>query len=62
MQGRLGSLGLGYASFETAAATPGLHALVASGLVSRDESVVLFDTGAGFKSELGAISRTFVDP
>jgi threonine synthase len=54
MQGRLGSLGLGYVSLETAAAAAGLHALMESGLVSRDESVVLFDTGAGFKSEHAA--------
>ena len=55
MQKRLGSLGLGYVSLETAAATAGLTALVESGLVSRDESIVLFDTGAGFKSEPAAI-------
>jgi threonine synthase len=51
MQARLGALGLGYASLETAAAAVGLKALVESGHVRRDESVVLFDTGAGFKSE-----------
>ncbi len=51
MQGRLGALGLGYVSLESAAAAAGLRALVESGLVSRDETVVLFDTGAGFKSE-----------
>ena len=51
MQGRLGALGLGYVSLETAAAAAGLRVLVESGLVSRDETVVLFDTGAGFKSE-----------
>jgi len=51
MQGRLGSLGLGYVSLETAAAVAGLEALVGSGAIRRTDSVVLFDTGAGFKSE-----------
>ena len=50
MQKRLGELGLGYASLETAAAAAGLHALVESWSISRSGSVVLFDTGAGFKS------------
>jgi len=48
---RLGRLGLGYTSLETAAAAAGLKALVESGLIHEDEEVVLFDTGAGFKSE-----------
>ena len=48
---RLGAKGLGYASLETAAAAAGLEALVESGAIGRDESVVLFDTGAGFKSD-----------
>ena len=51
MQRRMGSLGLGYVSLETAAAAAGLEALVESGRVGRGDSVVLFDTGAGFKSE-----------
>ncbi len=51
MQRRLGSLGLGYVSLETAAAAAGLRLLVESGLIGRGDSVVLFDTGAGFKSE-----------
>ena len=51
MQGRLGSLGLGYASLETAAAAADLAALVESRLFRRGESIVLFDTGAGFKSQ-----------
>jgi threonine synthase len=51
MQSELGRLGLGYASLETAAAAAGLKALVESGAVARDETVVLFDTGAGFKSD-----------
>jgi threonine synthase len=48
---RLGGLGLGYASLETAAAVAGLKALVESGMIGVDDTVVLFDTGAGFKSE-----------
>jgi threonine synthase len=48
---RLAGLGLGYASLETAAAAAGLDALRAAGSIRRDETVVLFDTGAGFKSE-----------
>jgi threonine synthase len=51
MQRRLGSLGLGYASLETAAAAAGLAALVESRLIEPSDSVVLFDTGAGFKSQ-----------
>jgi threonine synthase len=50
MQKRLGSLGLGYVSLETAAAAVGLQALAEPGLLGRHDSVVLFDTGAGFKS------------
>ena len=50
MQKRLGSLGLGYVSLETAAAAARLRALVDAGLIGRGEAVVLFDTGAGFKS------------
>ncbi|HET7419791.1 MAG TPA: threonine synthase [Candidatus Dormibacteraeota bacterium] len=50
-QRRLGELGgLGYASLETAAAAAGLRTLVESGAIARGETVVLFDTGAGFKS------------
>jgi len=49
-QKRLGTLGLGYPSLETAAAAAGLKALVDAGLIGSGESCVLFDTGAGFKS------------
>ena len=49
-QKHLGALGLGYASLETAAAAAGLQALVESKAISAANSVVLFDTGAGFKS------------
>ncbi|HKW71994.1 MAG TPA: threonine synthase [Candidatus Dormibacteraeota bacterium] len=51
VQEKLGSLGLGYVSLETAAAAAGLKSLREAGLVKADERVVLFDTGAGFKSE-----------
>ncbi len=47
---RLAALGLGYASLETAAAVAGLEALVESRQIDRNDEVVLFDTGAGFKS------------
>jgi threonine synthase len=48
---RLGRLGLGYASLETAAAVAGLEVLMELGLIGSEETVVLFDTGAGFKSD-----------
>ena len=51
MQRRLASLGLGYVSLETAAAAVGLKALAESQLIASGDSVVLFDTGAGFKSD-----------
>jgi len=51
MQRRLASLGLGYVSLETAAAAVGLGALISSQLIAPGDSVVLFDTGAGFKSD-----------
>lgn len=57
MQGRLGQLGLGYSSLETAAAAAGLKALVDSRLIGASDSVVLFDTGAGFKSEAISVQR-----
>jgi threonine synthase len=50
-QKRLARAGLGYASLETAAAASGLALLVESGNIDRNETVVLFDTGAGFKSD-----------
>ena len=56
-QRRLGELGLGYVSLETAAAAAGLRDLVASGSISKGDSVVLFDTGAGFKSGPPPMSR-----
>lgn len=47
---RLARYGLGYASLETAAVVVGFEALVESGRIDDEDSVVLFDTGAGFKS------------
>ncbi|HET7338656.1 MAG TPA: threonine synthase [Candidatus Dormibacteraeota bacterium] len=60
MQRRLGELGLGYASLETAAATVGLKALVDSHHIAPGDSVVLFDTGAGYKSDPPTMSRPAV--
>ena len=57
MQRRLGELGLGYASLETAATAAGLEELIDSRRISASDSVVLFDTGAGFKSESPPMSR-----
>ena len=50
LQKRLGRLGLGYVSLETAAAVVGLRSLIDSRAIAKSDSVVLFDTGAGFKS------------
>jgi threonine synthase len=58
MQRRLAGLGLGYASLETSAAAAGLKSLVEAGSIKPDDSVVLFDTGAGFKSEPPAFEST----
>ena len=52
---RLGRLGLGYASLETAASAAGLAALVESGEIGKDETIAMFDTGAGFKSDPPAL-------
>lgn len=52
MQRLIGELGGGFASLETAAAVAALPALLERGAIDRDELVVVFDTGAGFKSEL----------
>jgi threonine synthase len=51
MRSRLGRMDLGYPSLETAAAFAGLARLVEEKLVGRGDTVVVFDTGAGFKSE-----------
>ena len=51
IQARLAKSGAGFASLETAAAVAALSELLASRLLDANENVVLFDTGAGFKSE-----------
>jgi len=61
MQPRLAQLGLGYASLETAAAVAGLEMLVWSRSIDGGE-VVLFDTGAGFKSDSPPMPRGAVIP
>jgi len=43
--------GAGYVSLETAAALAGTRALAEAGLIESGERVVVFDTGAGHKSE-----------
>ena len=55
MQARLARAGAGYVSLETAAAALGAAAARECGLVDAGERVVLFDTGAGFKSEAPAV-------
>jgi threonine synthase len=50
----VGALGGGYLSLETAAAIAALPELLADSRISRDDRIVVFDTGAGFKSE-GAV-------
>lgn len=52
MQRRLASQGAGHVSLETAAAFAGLTGLIERNDVDRDELVVVFDTGAGAKSDL----------
>lgn len=47
----IGELGGGYASLETAAAVAALPLLLERRAIERDELVVVFDTGAGYKSE-----------
>ncbi len=51
MQAFIASRGGGYLSLETAAAVSAIPALLEQGKLSRGERVVVFDTGAGFKSE-----------
>jgi threonine synthase len=51
MQRMLAAAGHGYLSLETAAAVAVLPMLLESRSIDRDEMIVLFDTGAGFKSE-----------
>jgi threonine synthase len=51
MQRMLAAAGHGYLSLETAAAVAVLPMLLESRSIDRDEMIVVFDTGAGFKSE-----------
>lgn len=47
--------GAGFLSLESCAALAALTALVERGLLGRNERIVVFDTGAGFKSEAPAM-------
>jgi threonine synthase len=51
MQGRLAAAGEGYLSLETAAAVAAVPMLLETRSIDRNDVVVVFDTGAGFKSE-----------
>ena len=51
MQGRLAESGAGYLSLETSAAVAAVPMLVEAKRIDRNDVVVVFDTGAGFKSE-----------
>jgi threonine synthase len=51
MQGRLAEAGAGYLSLETAAAVAAVPMLLEAKRIDRNDVVVVFDTGAGFKSE-----------
>jgi threonine synthase len=51
MQAYAASAGAGYLSLESAAALTALPHLLDRGLIARTETIALFDTGAGFKSE-----------
>ena len=51
MQRELAAIGAGYMSLESAAAVAALRMLVEAGQIDRADVVVVFDTGAGFKSE-----------
>jgi threonine synthase len=52
MQDVVGANGGGYLSLESAAAVAALPHLLSDGLIERDERVIVFDTGTGFKSEI----------
>ena len=51
MQGWLAAAGAGYLSLETAAAVAGVAELLERRRIDHNDVVVVFDTGAGFKSE-----------
>lgn len=55
-QSRIGALGAGFTSLETSAAFAALQILVETSAIDRGERVVVFDTGAGFKSEAPQIA------
>jgi threonine synthase len=56
MQALAGGLGAGFIGLETAAALAAVPELLARGELDRNESVVVFDTGSGFKSEPPEVS------
>jgi threonine synthase len=51
MQRTMAEAGAGFLSLETAAAVAAVPMLLESRSIDRDDVVVVFDTGAGFKSE-----------
>jgi len=51
MQKEAAAHGAGFLSLESAAAIAALPALLERGAIDHDERIVVFDTGAGFKSE-----------
>ncbi|HCG02447.1 MAG TPA: threonine synthase [Chloroflexi bacterium] len=51
MQGQLAAAGAGYLSLETAAAVAAMPLLLEARRIDRDEVVIVFDTGSGFKSD-----------
>jgi len=53
---KVASAGLGYLSLETAAAVASLRHLLEQRRIDRNDQVVVFDTGAGFKSEPGQLT------
>jgi hypothetical protein len=52
--------GAGYLSLESAAAFAALPVMRERGLIGAAERIAVFDTGAGFKSELPSIERPAV--
>jgi threonine synthase len=62
MQAYAARVGAGYLSLESAAALAALPFMRERALLGADERVVVFDTGAGFKSEARRIDRQPVVP
>jgi threonine synthase len=62
MQTYAANAGAGYLSLESAAALAALPAMREGGLIASEERVVVFDTGAGFKSEARPIEHQPVVP